>query len=140
MIKMMKLFLFYLAIIASLAVAAYSEEFIGHVVFYSYTESLTVNDEERQDMVDVESDFEYHVGGLLEHLDRYRIKYETQRKSQFDIVAINGSVIRIDQNAIPVSTGYIMIRMDGSYKIRNGIGTDVDMLMDMIEYFDVEFE
>ncbi len=55
-------------------------------------------------------------------------------------MAINGSVISIDQKVIPVSTGYIMIKMDGSHKIRNGIGTDVDMLMDMIEYFGVKLE
>ena len=138
---MMKLFLSFLAIIASLTFAAHAEEFIGHIVFYSYDENLTATtDEEKQDMVEIESDFEYHVGVLFEYLNKYRIKYEIQRKSQFTIVAINGSVISIDKNAIPVSTGYIMIKMDGSYKIRNGIGTDVDMLMDMIEYFSVKLE
>jgi hypothetical protein len=137
---MMKLFLSFLAIIASLAFAAHAEEYIGHVVFYSYDENLPANDKEKQDMVEIESDFKYHVEGLFESLDKYRIKYEIQRKSQFTIVAINGSVISIHQKAIPVSTGYIMIKMDGSYKIRNGIGTDVDMLMDMIEYFGVKLE
>jgi len=137
---MMKLFLSFLAIIASLTFAAHAEEFIGQVVFYSHDENLPTTDEEKQDMVEIESDFKYHVGGLFEYLYKYRIKYEIQRKSQFTIVALNGSVISIDQNAIPVSTGYIMIKMDGSYKIRNGIGTDVDMLMDMIEYFGVKLE
>ena len=137
---MMKIFLSFLAIIASLTFAAHAEEFIGHVVFYSYDENLPATEEEKQDMVEIESDFKYHVGGLFECLDKHRIKYEIQRESQFTVMALNGSFINFNQNAIPVSTGYIMIKMDGSYKIRNGIGTDVDMLMDMIEYFGVQLE
>jgi len=33
-----------------------------------------------------------------------------------------------------------MIRRDGSYKINNGMGTDVDMLMDIIKYFGIKPE
>ncbi len=131
----MKLFTYLLAILASLTFAVHADEYIGQVVFYSYNEKAPVSVED-----EVESDFNYHVEGLFKHLDKYRIKYELQRQSKFSIRVINGSVISIDKKAIPVSTGYIMIRRDGSYKIHNGMGTDYDMLMDIIEYFGIKSE
>ena len=136
----MKLFTYLLAILVSLTFSVHANDYIGQVVFYSYYEKAPVSDEEKQDMIEVESDFNYHVEGLFQHLDKYRIKYEVQRQSKFSIRVNNGSVIRIDKKAIPISTGYIMIRRDGSYKIHNGMGTDYDMLMDIIEYFGIKLE
>ena len=134
----MKLFTYLVAILACLSFSVYADEYIGQVIFYSYNEKAPVSVEEKQDMSEVESDFNYHVEGLFKHLDKYRIKYEVQRQSKFSIRAINGRIISIDKQAIPISTGYIMIRRDGSYKINNGMGTDVDMLMDIIEYFGIK--
>lgn len=136
----MKLFTYLVAILACLSFSVYADEYIGQVIFYSYNEKAPVSVEEKQDMSEVESDFNYHVEGLFKHLDKYRIKYEVQRQSKFSIRAINGRIISIDKQAIPISTGYIMIRRDGSYKINNGMGTDVDMLMDIIKYFGIKPE
>jgi hypothetical protein len=136
----MKRFTYLVAILACLSFSVHADEYIGQVIFYSYNEKAPVSAEEKQDMIEVESDFNYHVEGLFKQLDRYRVKYEVQQQSKFTIRAINGSIISIDKQAIPISTGYIMIRRDGSYKINNGIGTDVDMLMDIIEYFGIKLE
>ncbi len=136
----MKLFISLLVILVSTTFAASASEYNGQVVFYSYNEAGPASDIEKQEMIEVESDFNYHVEGLFSFLDKHRIKYEIQRKSKFSIKAINGSVISIDKTAIPVTTGYIMIREDGGYKIRNGMGTDVDMLMDIADYFGIKLQ
>ena len=92
-----------------------------------------------QERTEVEADFAHHVGGMLEFLENKNISHEIAREPNFTIAWKNGVQLEIENKLIPVSTGYIMIRNNGDYVIRNGMGTDVDMLMDIYQYFGVSF-
>ena len=110
-----------------------AKEYQGQVIFYSYVEQSTSN----QDQVEVDSDFSYHVGGILEFLDKKNIKHQIIYKSDFTIITINGQKLRIRKKQIPTSAGYIMIKNNGKYLISNGIGTDADMISEIYEYFGI---
>ena len=112
-----------------------ASEYQGQVVFYSYTEKSTSN----QDQVEIDSDFSYHVGGILKYLDEDKIKYQIIYKSNFTIITINGKKLRIRKKQIPTGIGYIMIKNNGKYLISNGIGTDADMISKIYHYFGIKY-
>lgn len=107
---------------------------IGMVVFYSYDSTG-----QKQDRAEVEADFTYHVGGILKLLENKSIRHQIVREPNFSIEGIDGVQVQIENELIPVSTGYVMVRNNGDYVVRNGMGTDADMLMDIFEYFGVGF-
>lgn len=113
---------------------ASADESIGKVVFYSYDA-----EGQEQERTEVEADFAHHVGGILEYLEDKYISHEIVRERNYTIDCENGVLLKIENKLIPASTGYIMIRKNGDYVIRNGMGTDVDMLMDVYEYFGVRY-
>jgi len=123
-------------ILSLLALFNYSlaSEYQGQVIFYSYLEKTVIN----QAQIETDSDFSYHVGNLLKILDKRKIKHQIENKSGFSIITLSGSTIRFNKAQIPISTGYIMIKANGEYLVRSGIGTDIDMMLDIFQFFGIE--
>lgn len=111
---------------------AQGNESMGRVVFYSYDE-----EGRGQEVVEAEADFAHHVDSVARYLTNQNISHEIARQPSFIIDWINGFQLKVENKLIPVPTGYIMIKANGDYVIRNGIGTDVDMLIDIYDYFGV---
>lgn len=123
--------IFVLFLFSPLSIVA--NEYIGQVVFYTYQ-----LEDNKQDNIEIEADFSHHVGRVLKYLDQKHIKYEIIRKSEFTVDTLNGEQLHINRSSIPVPTGYVMIKKNGHHIIRSGMGTDVDMLMDIYEYFGIK--
>lgn len=130
-----------LFLLAAMTLAAWMPVFAsdspGQVVFYSYPNN-PVNNQDKEDQGDVDDDFSYHVGNILDDLKKHNIKYQIVETNNFAIKSGSGLVIKIVKKQIPVTTGYVMVKNNGKYLIRNGIGTDIDMLLDIYEYFGIK--
>lgn len=116
---------------------AEATEYRGQVVFYSYMED-PANIQNGQEQIEIESDFSYQIGNLLEILENKKIKNQIVNSSTFTVPAINGKKLQFSKKQLPVSTGYIMIRKNGEYLVRNGMGSDADMMLDIYEYFGIK--
>ncbi len=133
----MKLRHIFLSIFLFFGGYAEATEYLGQVVFYSYIEN-PANKQDGQEQTEIESDLSYQVGNLLEILENKKIKNQIVNSSNFIVLTINGKKLQFSKIQLPVSTGYIMIRKNGEYLVRNGMGSDVDMMLDIYEYFGIK--
>ena len=105
---------------------------IGKVIFYSYHEEGGA-----QEQIEANADFEHHVGGILNFLTSKNINHEIETKPNLAIPNNIKLPLDSESNPIPAVNGYIMIRPNGAHVIRHGLGTDLDMLTDIYEYFGI---
>ena len=105
----------------------------GHVVVFLFRGDL-LGGEENTESSEMISDFQHHVGGVLDILKRKGFPYSVQKSPNFTINVGENTVV-FDRESFQEPLGLIMIRPDGSYQTCYGVcGTDVDILS-MIESY-----
>ena len=115
--KLLLLFSFFIISCATVKKDSFSPE----VIFYTNTEDF-----------EVISDYEYHIGNVKEYYtERDIIISETSDRD----IKIGSKSITID---VEKSFAMVMIDQQGEYKIDYIFGTDIDMIMVINVFFNID--
>ncbi len=108
------------------------EPVVGHVAFF-FTDSIKTDGD-----FEVQDDFNYYYGQLAPWLKQngFSHSYHTSTPITFDLDKGKSIIIRRDQ--LQNDLGMIYSKMDGTYKISYGVGTDIDTIMAIKEFFDLK--
>ena len=107
------------------------------IIFYSITQSefdSIIQEDTGNDLTEVISDFELYVSRVLNVLEKDTTKHTTYTTHRFyNIINQNGSVIfdRIDRD----TTVGMLLNGTNKYEVIQGVGTDIDMLETINEFF-----
>jgi len=108
------------------------EAAVGHVAFFSTSPVKTDDDFE------VQNDFNYYYRQLVPWFKQngFSHSYHTSTPITFDLDKEKSIVIGKDQ--LQNDLGMIFCKMDGTYKISYGVGTDIDTIMAIKKFFGLE--
>ena len=104
----------------------------GHVAFF-FTGPVQTDDD-----FEVQDDFKYYYRQLVPwlKLNGFSHSYHTSTPITLNLVKGKSRVIGKDQ--LLNDLGMIFCKMDGTYKISYGVGTDIDTIMEIKEFFDLK--
>jgi len=82
---------------------------------------------------DLRSDYEYHLGGLIEYYSNKEVDAKLIYNTSITIESNKGKIdIRLDEDE---TFAMILIDKSGNLKIDKNFGTDVDLILFTNEYF-----
>ena len=131
-IKIVLLFLV-LAILFMPAVGAAQEEMKGHVGFFFVKPVNTDADFE------VHDDFQYYYKSMTSWLTQngFAFSYHSTTPIVISSPALQGRHT-FGQDPLKMYVGMILIKPDGTHQISYGVGTGVDLIMVIQEFFDLK--
>ncbi|MDH5600190.1 MAG: hypothetical protein OEY78_02680 [Gammaproteobacteria bacterium] len=98
----------------------------GHIAFFML---LSEND---QSYVEINEDFNYYYQNLSSWLNKNKYTYSRHTISPINIKNIRRT---FSNQELGSDVGVILIKNNNSYKIIQGIGTDVDLIVDINGFF-----
>ncbi len=113
---------------------AEKEQYSGQVLFFHVQ---THTGHEAEETSEVEADLEHVIKGVATYLDKSRIKHDIKREIPFILGSFDGNQISLAKKDLPSTAGYILVKKDGSFVVRKGLGTDVDVMNDVVNYFQI---
>ncbi len=108
------------------------EAAVGHVAFFSTSPVKTDDDFEAQ------NDFNYYYSQLAPWLKQNGFSHSYHTSTPITFSLDKGKSIVIGKDQLQTDLGMIYSKMDGTYKISYGVGTDIDTIMEIREYFELE--
>ena len=128
---------FVLALLALTGCSASAEEgrYAGQVIFLLAPEGRS----EAHESPEVESDLNYLLENVSPYFEKHRIKYEVKREEPAILIALNGKTLSVRGGELP-SVGYVLVKTTGEFVVRVGLGTDVDVIMDVTNFFQIAKE
>jgi len=108
------------------------EPAVGHVAFF-FTDPVKTNGD-----FEAHDDFNYYYRQLTPWLKQngFSHSYHTSTPITFDLDKGKSIVIRKDQ--LQNNLGMIYSKVDGTYKISYGVGTDIDTIMEIRDFFELK--
>jgi len=108
------------------------EPAVGHVAFF-FTGPVKTNGD-----FEVQDDFNYYYRQLVPWFKQngFSHSYQTSIPITFDLD--KGKSIVIGKDQLQNDLGMIYSKMDGAYKISYGVGTDIDTIMEIREFFELK--
>ncbi len=105
------------------------EAAVGHVAFFFTDPVQTDGDFEVQD------DFNYYYQQLAPWLKQNGFSHSYHTSTPITLHLDKGKSIIIRKYQLQNDPGMIYSKMDGTYKISYGVGTDIDTIMELKECF-----
>ncbi len=100
--------------------------------FFYISPAQTDEDFEAQD------DFNYYYQQLVPWLRQYDFLHSYHTSTPILLNLSEGKSITIRKDQLQTDSGIILGKMDGTYKISYGVGTDIDTIMAIKEFFELE--
>ncbi len=119
-----------LAILFLCSTSGAGEPAVGHVAFFFTDPVQTDRDFEVQD------DFNYYYQQLAPWLKQNGFSHSYHTSTPITLHLDKGKSIIIRKDQLQNDLGMIYSKMDGTYKISYGVGTDIDTIMEIKEFFD----
>jgi len=119
-----------LAILFLCSTSGAGEPAVGHVAFFFTDHVQTDGDFEVQD------DFNYYYQQLAPWLKQNGFSHSYHTSTPITLHLDKGKSIIIRKDQLQNDLGMIYSKMDGTYKISYGVGTDIDTIMEIKEFFD----
>lgn len=111
---------------------AEKEQYAGEIIFLIAPESTSDTHGEQE----VESDVGYLLENVTPYFEKHRIKYEVRRGTPLSLTSLSGASIPVKGGDLP-SVGYVLVKPAGEFVVRKGLGTDVDVITDVAEFFKI---
>ena len=108
------------------------EAAVGHVAFVSTSPVKTDDDFE------VQNDFNHYYSQLVPWLKQNGFSHSYHTSTPITLNLDKGKSIVIGKDQLQNDLGMIYSKMDGTYKISYGIGTGIDTIMEIREFFDIK--
>ncbi len=108
------------------------EAAVGHVAFFSTGSVKTDDDFEAQ------NDFNYYYRRLVPWFKKNGFSHSYHTSTPITFSLDKGKSIFIEKDQLQNDLGMIFCKMDGTYKISYGVGTDIDTKMEIKEFFDLK--
>ncbi len=99
------------------------EAAVGHVAFFS-TGSVKTDDD-----FEVQDDFDYYYNQLVPWFKQNGFSHSYHTSTPITFSLDKGKSIVIGKDQLQRYLGMIYCKMDGTYKISYGVGTDIDTIM-----------
>ncbi len=130
----MKIFLslWVLAILVLCPNSYAGEDMLGHVAFF-YTDPVKTDAD-----FEVQDDFNYYYRQLAPWLKQNGFSHSYHTSTPITFSLDKGKSIVIGKDQLQNDLGMIFSKMDGTYKISYGVGTDIDTIMEIKEFFDLK--
>ncbi len=122
-----------LAIFLMPAVGATQEELKGHVGFFFVKPVKTDADFE------VHDDFQYYYKSMTPWLTQnsFAFSYHSTTPIVIESLALQ-KALKFEKSQLKMDLGMILIKPDSTHKISYGVGTGVDLIIEIKEFFEVE--
>ncbi len=98
----------------------------GHIAFFNLASENT------PDYVEINEDFNYYYKKLTVWLNKNKYTHTLHTTAP---IKIEKHKINLTKTALGTDTGVILIKNDGTYKIIQGVGTDVDLIVDINGFY-----
>jgi len=108
------------------------EAAVGHVAFFSTSPVKTDDDFE------VQNDFNYYYSQLVPWFKQNGFSHSYHTSTPITFSLDKGKSIVIGKDRLQRDLGMIFCKMDGTYKISYGVGTGIDTIMAINEFFDLK--
>ncbi len=108
------------------------EAAVGHVAFF-YTDPVKTDGD-----FEVQDDFNYYYRQLAPWLKQNGFSHSYHTSTPITFSLDKGKSIVIGKDQLQNDLGMIFSKMDGTYKISYGVGTDIDTIMEIKEFFDLK--
>jgi hypothetical protein len=108
-----------------------SGETIGHVSFFFVSQVQTDEDFE------VKDDFQYYYKQITPWLIKNGFSFSYHSNAPISRNIEEDQSITIQKDQLKQELGIILFKKDGPYKILYGVHTDVDILMEIRDFFDI---
>ena len=108
------------------------ETAVGHVAFFS-TDPVKTDDD-----FEVRDDFNYYYNQLVPWLKQNGFSHSYHTSTPITFILDKGKSIVIKKDQLQRDHGMIYSKMDGTYKISYGVGTDIDTIMEIKKFFDLK--
>ena len=108
------------------------EAAVGHVAFFSTSPVKT------DDGFEVQNDFNYYYSQLVPWFKQNGFSHSYHTSTPITFSLDKGKSIVIGKDQLQRDVGMIFCKMDGTYKISYGVGTDIDTIMEIREFFDLK--
>ena len=129
---MKKVLLCVLAILLLCSNSWAGEAAVGHVAFFSTSPVKT------DDGFEVQNDFNYYYSQLVPWFKQNGFSHSYHTSTPITLHLDKGKSIIIRKYQLQNDPGMIYSKMDGTYKISYGVGTDIDTIMEIKEFFELE--
>jgi hypothetical protein len=116
-----------LALICVFSLAANAAECIGHIFFY--------NLEEGKGEVDTDSDYAFYYHKTISWLPNEGVSYSTHTELPINNKTCFSSEVKILQDQLEYSLGYVFIKPNLDKKVIGGVLTDMDISSVINEFF-----
>ena len=104
----------------------------GHVAFF-FTDPVKTDGD-----FEVQYDFNYYYRQLAPWLKQNGFSHSYHTSTPITFRLDKGKSIVIGKDQLQNDLGMIFSKMDGTYKISYGVGTDIDTIMEIKEFFDLK--
>ncbi len=101
----------------------------GFVAFFAFVP------ESDHDYVEVIGDFDFHYKNMVPWLGAHGYKHSYHLSAPIEIEALGQTY---SHEHLKVTLGTLLVRRDGSYKVVNGVATDIDLILEITAFFETE--
>ncbi len=119
-----------LAILFLCSTSGAGEPAVGHVAFF-FTDPIQTDGN-----FEVQDDFNYYYQQLAPWLKQNGFSHSYHTSTPITLHLDKGKSIIIRKDQLQNDLGMIYSKMDGTYKTSYGVGTDIDTIMEIKEFFD----
>ncbi len=101
----------------------------GHIGFFF------IGDTDSQENIEILDDFNYYYNIIVPWLNKNNFTHSYNTKTPFTIASGKNS-LTITKDILERDLGMVFLKPDGSYKVSYGVGTGVDIILEINEFFE----